>query len=252
VARAGVKSENPLDVRTALRFLRGLRDNNDRSWFAANRGVYDETIKPQWEAFVAGLLIRGGSFDERLLHVDPRRCIFRMYRDTRFSNDKSPYKPHLSAFLSPRGWRGTTPGFYVQVRPAGESLFAAGIYVPEKPVLLAIRERLADGDADFTRILTSKRLAPYLPVDTDPLKVMPRGYDRDHPRAAWIRARRFMVRKTFSDKAAESDDLFALMRTAMRDAAPFVAWLDQFVSAARAQEPDEEFSSSHDVARVSS
>jgi len=234
-----MKSENPLDVRTALRFLRGLRDNNDRTWFARNRGVYDETIKPQWEAFVAGLLIRGGSFDERLLHIDPRRCIFRIYRDTRFSNDKSPYKPHLSAFLSPRGWRGITPGFYVQLRPGGESLFAAGIYVPEKPVLLAIRERLAEGDPAFARILKSKRLAPYLPVNTDPLKVMPRGYDRDHPRAEWIRARRFMVRQTYPDRIAERDDLFALMRTAMRDTAPFVAWLDQFVSQP-ARGPDEE------------
>lgn len=236
-----MKSENPLDVRTALRFLRALRENNDRTWFAANRGVYDETIKPQWEAFVAGLLIRGGSFDERLHQVDPRRCIFRIYRDTRFSNDKSPYKPHLSAFLSPRGWRGITPGFYVQVRPGGESLFAAGIYVPEKPVLLAIRERLADGDPDFARILKSKRLAPYLPVVTDPLKVMPRGYDRDHPQAAWIRARRFMVRQTFTDKVAQSDDLFALMRTAMRDTAPFVAWLDQFVTQPGAPKPDDVF-----------
>ena len=236
-----MKSENPLDVRSALRFLRGLRDNNDRAWFAANRGVYDETIKPQWEAFVAGLLIRGGSFDERLHHVDPRRCIFRIYRDTRFSNDKSPYKPHLSAFLSPRGWRGITPGFYVQLRPGGESLFAAGIYVPEKPVLLAIRARLAEGDPDFARILKSKRFAPYLPVDTDPLKVMPRGYDRDHPQSTWIRARRFMVRKTYTDTAAAGDDLFALMRTAMRDTAPFVAWLDRFVTQPGNRESIEDF-----------
>jgi uncharacterized protein (TIGR02453 family) len=236
-----MKSENPLDVRTALRFLRGLRDNNDRAWFAANRSVYDEKIKPQWEAFVAGLLIRGGSFDERLHHVDPRRCIFRIYRDTRFSNDESPYKPHLSAFLSPRGWRGITPGFYVQLRPGGESLFAAGIYVPEKPVLLAIRARLAEGDPDFTRILKSKRFALYLPVDTDPLRVTPRGYDRDHPQSAWIRARRFMVRKTYTDKAAEADDLFALMRTAMRETAPFVAWLDRFVTHPGARESGEDF-----------
>jgi len=226
-----MKSENPLDVRTALRFLRGLRDNNDRAWFAANRAVYDDTIKPQWEAFVTGLLIRGASFDERLTLIDPRRCIFRIYRDTRFSNDKSPYKAHLSAFLSPRGWRGSTPGFYVQLAPGGQSLFAAGIYVPEKPSLLAIRERLAAGDRDFARILRAKRLAPYLPVDTDPLKVMPRGYDRAHPQAAWIRARRFMVRKRFPDRVAERDDFFALMRGAMRDAAPFVAWLDRFVTA---------------------
>lgn len=222
---------HPLDVHVAFRFLRGLAKNNDRNWFAENRRVYDETIKPQWEDFIMGLLIANAAFDERFAYVDPRSCMFRIYRDVRFAKDKSPYKPYLSAFLSPRGWRGSTPGFYVSLEPGGESVFAAGIYVPEKPALALIRARHAEGDRDFDRIVRAKTLGPYLPLDLDPLKVMPRGYPKEHPRANLLRARRYMLRRAFTDRELREGNAFALFRTAMKHAAPFVAWLDQFVSA---------------------
>jgi uncharacterized protein (TIGR02453 family) len=220
----------PLDVAATFTFLRGLRKNNDRAWFEAHREPYDTRIKPGFEDLVAGLLIAAVTFDERFATIEPRRCIFRIYRDVRFSADKSPYKPRVSAFLSPRGWRGTTPGFYIALEPGGESMMAAGIYVPEKPVLAALRRRLADGDPAFDRILRAKRLAPYLPLDTDPLVRMPAGFDRDHPRGDLIRARRYMVRRTFTDRELCDGDAFALLRGAMRDTAPFVRWLDQSVS----------------------
>lgn len=226
------------DVATALKFLKGLRDHNDRAWFAANRGVYDETIKPQWEDLVAALAIAATAFDQRFAYVDPRRCIFRIYRDVRFSNDKSPYKPRVSAFLSPRGWRGTTPGFYLAIEPGGESHFGAGIYVPEKPHLQAIREALAAGDRDFDRVRKGKQLAPYLPLDLDPLQRMPRGFEKDHPRGDFIRARRMMVSRSFTDKELRDGDVFAIVKKAMADTAPLVAWLDGFVTTPQ-HEPDE-------------
>jgi uncharacterized protein (TIGR02453 family) len=110
-------------------------------------------------------------------------------------------------------------------------MFAAGIYVPEKPHLAAIRAALAEGDRDFDKLLKSKKLAPYLPLDTDPLVRVPRGYEKDHPRAELLRARRFMVRQSFSDKELRDGDAFAMFRKAIHDTAPLVAWLDQFVSA---------------------
>jgi uncharacterized protein (TIGR02453 family) len=232
--------KNPLDVRTALRFLRNLRKNNDRAWFAANRGVYDNDVKPQWEDFVTGLLIAASAFDERFAYIAPQQCIFRLHRDTRFTHDKSPYKSYLSAFLSPRGWRGVTPGFYISLDPGGESNISAGVYIPEKPVLTAIRARLAQGDTEFDRVLRAKRLQPYLPLDMDPLKTMPRGYDKEHPRAALIRARRFMAARTFGDRELEDGDAFAIFHEAMRDTAPLVRWLDQFVTPTEPM--DDEFS----------
>jgi uncharacterized protein (TIGR02453 family) len=218
-------ARGPLDLRTAFTFLRALRENNDRAWFEGHREPYDEIVKPGFEDFVAGLLIAATRFDSRFAHVEPRRCIFRIHRDVRFARDKAPYKPRLSAFLSPRGWRGTTPGFYVALEP-GESLFAAGIYVPEKAVLADLRRRLAAGDPAFERILRAKRFAPYLPLDTDPLVRVPPGFDREHPRGELLRARRYMVRRAFSDAELTRGDAFALFADALRDTEPFVRWLD--------------------------
>lgn len=222
----GKIARQPLDVRAALRFLRELRENNDRAWFERNRERYDAVLKPDFEELVAGLLIAAAAFDERFARVEPRRCVFRIYRDVRFSKDRTPYKTRLSAFLSPLGWRGTSAGFYVALEPGGESLFAAGIYTPEKAVLAGLRRRFADGDPAFERLARGKRFAPYLPIETDPLVRMPPGFAPDHPRGHLVRARRYMVRRTFRDSELVSGDAFGLFRAAIRDTAPFVNWLD--------------------------
>jgi uncharacterized protein (TIGR02453 family) len=221
----------PLNIAAAFEFLSELGANNDREWFAGHREPYDAAVKPGFEDFVAGLLIAAAKFDGRFAQVEPRRCIFRIYRDIRFSPDKTPYKARLSAFLSPLGWRGTTPGFYIALEPGGESMLAAGIYIPQKPALAALRRRLAAGDPAFERLVRSKRFAPYLPIDTDPLVRMPPGFDRDHPRGELIRARRYMVRRSFDDDELVAGDAFGLFRTALRDTAPFVCWLNDGVAA---------------------
>jgi uncharacterized protein (TIGR02453 family) len=221
-----MKTGSPLDVGAAFRFLRALSKSNNREWFEQHRAEYVDKIKPEFEDFVAGLLIAAAKFDGRFAHIEARRCIFRIYRDIRFSNDKTPYKTRLSAFLSPLGWRGTTPGFYVALEPGGESMIAAGIYTPQKPVLTDLRQRLADGDPAFERILRRKSFAPYLPLETDPLSRMPPGFDRDHPRGDLIRARRYMVRRVFSDVELRHGDAFERYRAALRDTAPLVTWLN--------------------------
>ncbi|MGD0475630.1 MAG: DUF2461 domain-containing protein [Candidatus Velthaea sp.] len=216
----------PLDIAAAFRFLRALRKNNDRAWFEEHREAYDTVLRPGFEDLVAGLLIAAAKYDERFSYVEPRRCIFRIYRDVRFSNDKTPYKTRLSAFLSPRGWRGSTPGFYVALEPGGESMLAAGVHVPEKPMLADLRRRFADGDAAFERLMRSKRFGAYLPISTDPLVRMPAGFPREHPRGDYIRARRYMVSRSFTDVELSRGDAFDLFRTCIRDTMPFVRWLD--------------------------
>lgn len=225
-------SESPLDIGVALKFLRALGKNNDRGWFAEHRAVYDETIKPGWEDLVAALLAVGTSFDERLAHVDPKRCIFRLYRDTRFSNDKTPYKPGITAWMSPFGKAGSNPGFYLALEPGGKSMLAAGLYSPEKETLAEIRRHFAHDDVrPFERILAAKKMQPYLPLETDALTMMPRGFPKDHPRAALIRARRFTIRRGFTDRELIDGDAFALFRNAMRDCAPFVRYFERFADA---------------------
>jgi uncharacterized protein (TIGR02453 family) len=218
-----------IDVARTLRFLRALKKNNDRAWFDEHRATYDEHIKPEWQDLVAGLLAAAVALDERFAYVDPKACLFRLHRDTRFSTDKTPYKTGVTAFLSPFGKNGANAGYYVALEPC-ESMFAAGIYTPEKEPLDALRRHFAEADLrPFEAIFRAKKIAPYLPLQTDSLTRSPRGFPKDHRHAALIRARRYMVRRTYTDAEITKAGAFATFRNAMRDCAPFVAYLDAIV-----------------------
>jgi len=223
-------SAEVIDVARTLRFLRALKKNNDRAWFGAQRATYDDHIKPEWHDLVAGLLAAAVPLDERFAYVDPKACLFRLHRDTRFSTDKTPYKTNISAFLSPFGKSGANAGYYVSLEPGGESLFAAGIYTPTNEALDALRRHFAEADVrPFEAIFRNKRIAPYLPLQTDGLTRSPRGFPKDHPHVALIRARRYMVRREYTDAGITTAGAFATFRNAMRDCAPLVAYLDAIV-----------------------
>ncbi len=223
-------SGDVIDVARTLRFLRALRKNNDRTWFAEHRAVYDEHIKPEWNDLVAGLLAAAVSLDERFAYVAPAACLFRLHRDTRFSTDKTPYKTGISAFLSPFGKSGANAGYYVALEP-GASLFAAGIYTPEKDALHALRTHFAENDPRaFEALFRARPMQPYLPLQTDPLTRSPRGFPAEHPHPTLIRARRYMVRRNYPDASLAAAGAFATFRNAMRDCAPLVRYLDAIVT----------------------
>ena len=232
------KRSDPLDLRIAFRFLRGLKRNNDRTWFHANRAPWDEHVRHGFEDLVTMLLLAGSRADLRLAHIDPRTCLFRLANDTRFHERKEPYKTWLSAWMSPGGKNGAFAGYYVHLEP-GYSHFSAGIYVPEKSAIHALRTAFADDGANaraFDRILAGRAMSPYLPVETDALRVTPRGFPKSHPRLAMIRARNYLVRRDVSDRELLERGAFAVFADAMRATAPFVRWVD--AHAERTQDAD--------------
>ncbi len=233
------KKNDPLDLKVAFKFLRGLKRNNDRTWFHANRAAWDEHVRHGWEDLVTMLLLAGSHVDDRLRHVDPRACTFRIANDTRFHKQRDPYKPWLSAWMSPGGKDGAYSGYYVHLAP-GSTHFSAGIYVPVKPALHALRSTFAADGADaraFDRILAAKAMRPYLPLDTEPLRVTPRGFPKQHPRLPLIRARNYLVRRDISDRELTERGAFAVLRDAIRATAPFVRWIDAHATAERADDP---------------
>lgn len=226
-------ASDPLDLAVTFRFLRALARNNDRAWFHAHREPWDEHVRHGWEDLVTMLLLAGSGADDRLAHADPRACVFRLANDNRF-HQRAPYKTHLAAWISPGGKDGAFPGYYFHLAP-GASHVSAGVYVPTKPALHALRSAFAQDGAEarrFDRILGSKALRPYLPLDTEPLRVTPRGFDRHHPRAELIRARNYLVRRDVSDAELRARGAFAVFRDTVRATAPFVRWLDECMLAA--------------------
>lgn len=237
------RRSEPLDVDVAFRFLRGLARTNDRTWFHAHRGPWDEHIRHGFEDLVTMLLLAATRNDPRLAHVDPRACLFRLANDTRFHTGKAPYKTWLSAWLSPGGKNGAFPGYYVHLSPSG-SHFSAGVYVPTKPSLHALRSCFAE-DATaaraFDRILAAKAMRSYLPLDTEPLRVTPRGFPKAHRRLPLIRARNYLVRRDIATDELRARGAFAVFRDAIRDTAPFVRWLDEHAAAAEMGRRDDDF-----------
>jgi|HubBroStandDraft_1064217.scaffolds.fasta_scaffold06296_4 uncharacterized protein (TIGR02453 family) len=237
------RKPDPLDLKVAFRFLRGLARNNDRTWFHAHRTAWDEHVRHGFEDLVTMLLLAGAQIDERLAHVDPRACLFRLANDTRFHAGKAPYKTWLSAWMSPGGKDGAYAGYYVRLAP-GRSHVSAGIYVPTKPALHGMRAAFAEDGAAaraFDRILAARALRPYLPLETTPLRVTPRGFPKTHPRLRLIRARNYLVEREVSDAELLARGPFAVVRDAMRATAPFVRWLDErAVAGTAAQREDDE------------
>lgn len=230
-----------MDLRTAFRFLRGIKRNNDRAWFHANRAAWDDHVRHGFEDLVTMLLLAGSKTDPRLAHVDPRACLFRLANDTRFHTGKDPYKTWLSAWMSPGGKNGAFSGYYIHLAP-GDSHFSAGIYVPTKPALHGLRSTFADDGVDargFDRLLAAKPMRPYLPLDTEPLRVTPRGFPKQHPRLELIRARNYLVRRGVDDRELLQRGAFAVFRDAMRATVPFVRWIDDRARPPEAYDDDE-------------
>ncbi|HEY0381006.1 MAG TPA: DUF2461 domain-containing protein [Candidatus Elarobacter sp.] len=235
------RRSEPLDVPTAFRFLRGLKKNNDRTWFHANRAAWDEHVRHGFEDLVTMLLLAGARADDRLAHVDPRACLFRIANDTRFHKQKDPYKTWLSAWMSPGGKDGAFAGYYVHLAP-GDSHFSAGIWDPGKPELRALRSAFAEDGADaraFDRILAAKAMKPYS-LETEPLRITPRSFPKQHPRLPMIRARNYILRRDVTDRELRDRGVFAVFRDAIRTTTPFVRWIDERAAAARASTFDED------------
>ncbi len=138
-------------MREVIEFLEALRLHNDKEWFDANKDRY-MAAKERFDAFVGELIGRIASFDQSVADLTPRDCTYRIYRDLRFTSDKTPYKTHMSAFIAPHGKNGGYGGYYLHVEPEGSGmlggcLLCTGIYMPQATVLKSLREEVMDNGA---------------------------------------------------------------------------------------------------------
>jgi uncharacterized protein (TIGR02453 family) len=190
-----------MDLSLALNFLKSLSKNNNREWFEKNKSKYLEA-KATFEDAVASLLNEFIKFDDRLGGLDPKKLPFRIYRDVRFSKDKSPYKNNMGAGFSPNGKLIQEPGYYFHLEPGNKSMIAGGIYMPDATNLSKIRQEI-DYNADvLKKIVNDKKFKTNFEdfSQSDKLKTMPKGYPKDHPHGEWLKLKSFIVIHTFTDK----------------------------------------------------
>jgi len=198
-----------------LKFLRGLVRNNDREWFEARREVYERAAKAPMLALVDEINHAMEAFAPE--HVrPPHKIMMRIYRDIRFSADKRPYKHHLSAWWSRRGMEKTSGGgYYLQIGPKGVML-SAGVYMPEREQLLALRRWMsahhAEYRAEIAKLLKA-RTAGFTGIDANLLTRMPKGFAADDPADELVRAKNWGVHATLpADAALEASFAKELVR----------------------------------------
>ncbi|MCC6770482.1 MAG: DUF2461 domain-containing protein [Gemmatimonadaceae bacterium] len=218
----------------ALTFLRQLKRHNDREWFKARKEQFDELLLHPLRLLVEEMDVRLARVAPEI-HGTPKRSIFRIYRDTRFSTDKSPYKTHVSCWFTHvraghgvgAETHGAGAGYYFHLEP-GASMVAGGIWMPPRPSLAAIRDRIAEHGDELQKLLKSRGLSLNFSALSEEGKLSrtPRGYDRDHPHAELLRHVSFTVSTPLSDADASSLSLPTRVEKAFITLRPLVRWLN--------------------------
>jgi uncharacterized protein (TIGR02453 family) len=227
-----------MDFPRLTTFLAGLAENNRRDWFEANRAEY-QALRDDFTAFVGEIIERTADFDERVRWKDPRECLFRIYRDVRFSHDKSPYKTTFSAYISEQNRRGAPPGYYLEVDEKGVMLAAAGIWLPPADVLARLRASLAEHPERFEKVLRARGFRKtFGELQGDRLTRPPRGYTAETPLIEHVKRKSYIVWRETDARAITHDDALAYVVDSFRTARPLVEWVRGVLESAPADDED--------------
>jgi len=180
-------------MKELFEFLRELRANNDREWFKANKKRYDALHKAH-VVVVQELINRISAFDPEIAGLEAKNCIYRIYRDIRFSNDKTPYKTHFGAYMTGFGGR-TSPygGYYLHLEP-DSSFLSGGVWCPDPKMLKQLRQDIFGNIEEFVDILENKKFKQlYGGLEGEMLQRMPEGYPKDSPYDYILKHKYFVV-----------------------------------------------------------
>jgi uncharacterized protein (TIGR02453 family) len=221
-----------MHVRDLTQFLAELSENNNRAWFVMNKPRYD-ILRVEFLELVTRLITDISKFDPAIAGCNPKKALFRINRDMRFSHDKSPYKTTFSAALTASGLKkpsqGGGPAYYFHVDADGMLLIAGGEYMPPPDRLRAIRRHVIDDAAGFAKLLKNKKMKESFGdlQQEGKLTRPPKGFDADVPHIDYIKLKSFIVWKEVSLKKKIPDNLGKELVTGFKDAYPLITWLRQ-------------------------
>ena len=221
----------------ALRFFRRLARNNEREWFERHRSVYETEVRDPMRALVEEMDVRLARIAPELTG-DPRHSVFRIYRDVRFSADKSPYKTNAACQFyhhdAGRGAgqdaQGAGAGLYFQIAD-GECFVAGGLWMPARPALERIREALADAPEGLDEVVRAPAFRRrFRELDREAMLTrLPRGYADGHPAERWLRYKSFTATRMLAEREVTSPRLPAMLERDFAALLPLVRWLNQAI-----------------------
>lgn len=209
-------------------FLKQLDANNNREWFDAHRDEYQNA--KQKFLYVTEILINEiRSFDPEIAYMDPKSCVFRIFRDVRFSNDKRPYKNNFGTYIARDGRKGGNPGYYLHIQP-GESFIAGGIYMPDADKLKAIRTEIYNHPDEFIELIDEPAFKSRFKLfDDDKLKTAPRDFPKDFEYIDLLRYKSYAPAMPLSDEQILSDSFIAMVIEHFELIAPFNRYLNYII-----------------------
>ena len=229
-------------MKQVISFLRELVSHNNREWFAAHKAEYEQA-RQTVEKLAEELILRIGEFDTTIKNLKPADCTYRIYRDLRFSQDKSPFKDHMGIYICRGGKKSGFSGYYFHIS-ANQSdedptiknydachMMAIGNYYCDPKVLRVLREDIELGEGDFECMLekvTTAHAYPQLKLDyTDALKNVPRDFPKDSPHAQFLKLKNYALYASLSDEYLTAPHLAERLAEVCRTAKPFLDFVNR-------------------------
>ena len=224
-----------MEMQKIVDFLSQLQQNNHREWFHAHKTEY-KAIEAEFHVFVEQLILGIASFDPTVKNLTVKDCTYRIYRDTRFSKDKTPYKTHIGTFICPEGKKSGNAGYYFHIEPQGESLLgfnllSTGLYMPDKLALQSIREDIAYKGDEF---LSTVKKAKGFQLDTSNcLSRVPAGFSADNPYSEYLKLKDVYMIKMMDNQSLLAPNLLERIVADFKNTLDFNNFLNRAITFAR-------------------
>lgn len=189
-----------MGMQIIMDYLNGLSRNNDREWYHAHKAQYQEA-NAAFEELIQALILEIGKFDTSILHNQPKELTFKLVRDTRFSHDKSPYNPAFRAHISSMGKLPVPVGYYLMIKPGDQSFLGGGLFADMfKDATTMVRDYICAHPGEWDEIIHAAKFQEFFTVKGSALKNVPRGYDKEHPQAEYLKYKSWYLEYVIKDE----------------------------------------------------
>jgi uncharacterized protein (TIGR02453 family) len=215
---------------STLKFLKDLSKNNNKTWFDANRKLY-ESAKTDFQTTVDKLIMGISKFDEPIGTLKAKDCVFRINRDVRFSKDKSPYKTNIAAYFNQGGKKSNGAGYYLHIEP-GKSFAAGGMWMPEPAVLAKIRQEIDYSFDEWKKILQNRNFQKNFTEGVNGIETLsrpPKGYDENNPAIEYLKMKGFIVTHSFTDAELQDKNIVKEITKTFEAIKPLVDFLNRAI-----------------------
>jgi uncharacterized protein (TIGR02453 family) len=218
----------PINLQPMFHFLAQLREHNQREWFEQHRADYEDA-KARFEGLVDQVIAGLAPVDD-VAGLQAKDCVMRIFRDVRFSKDKSPYKTNMGADIRPGGRKSHQLGYHLSLAPGGESIIAGGVYMPEPAQLNRLRDALAQDARPLKAVAQDKQFKKYFgQLEGEKVKTVPQGYDRAHPDIELLRFKQLLAIHRLPDDVVLGPRFAAHAVKVCAALRPFNAYLNEIL-----------------------